>query len=329
MDYILTPAFLVLGTFFLFVTGYSIYAFIKLRKLKRELQETIDRAGTLSEQQERLSGITEQISGIVQSIEQKTAMQIALGESLAQLQQEQGLLEQKTQAARAELRHAQELTKKELELEAEKQRAEFQTKLDVELEELRRLHPKTELEVEVASINRELEVARNTLRLHQEQAKKSAQQEDFVAFHSISLTPPDLRDIELIRQFSPQLSRQDAIFKLIWSEFYQRPIQQLCKTVGCERVRGIYKITNTKNDRMYIGQAVDIAARWKDHCKTGLGIGSMNYKINKFYKALHQEGIENFTFEILEMGDIDLNKQERYWIEFFDAVNFGYNSKVG
>jgi len=34
---------------------------------------------------------------------------------------------------------------------------------------------------------------------------------------------------------------------------------------------GIYKITNINNGKVYIGQAVNIAERWRQHIKRGVG----------------------------------------------------------
>lgn len=82
---------------------------------------------------------------------------------------------------------------------------------------------------------------------------------------------------------------------------------------------------------MYIGQAVDIAARWKEHVKCALGIGSTSYLTNKFYKAMHNAGPENFTFEVIELceGKDYLNAREKYWISFYNSNQFGYNSTIG
>lgn len=126
------------------------------------------------------------------------------------------------------------------------------------------------------------------------------------------------------------MSRQEAFYKLIWTEFYQKPLQALRKVLNADKVTGIYKITNTKSGRMYIGQAVDIGVRWAEHVKCGLGIGSTSYTSNKFYKAMHDEGPENFTFEVLELCDRSkLSDRERYWIDFYNSTSFGYNTKIG
>jgi hypothetical protein len=47
----------------------------------------------------------------------------------------------------------------------------------------------------------------------------------------------------------------------------------LCNNIlGTKTICGIYKITNLNTNMCYIGQAVDMATRWKTHCKCGLGI---------------------------------------------------------
>ena len=76
----------------------------------------------------------------------------------------------------------------------------------------------------------------------------------------------------------------------------------------------------------YIGQAVNVADRWKQHIKRGLGAEAPTR--NKLYPAMSQYGVENFTFELLEECTKDnLDVQEDYWQEFFHAKDFGYSIK--
>ena len=90
---------------------------------------------------------------------------------------------------------------------------------------------------------------------------------------------------------------------------------------------GIYKLTNTKNQKIYIGQAVDIGTRWKDHIKAGLGIDTPN---NMLYSAMMEDGVENFTFEVLEeCGRSHLNDREKYYIAFYRSQEWGYNMSRG
>jgi group I intron endonuclease len=56
---------------------------------------------------------------------------------------------------------------------------------------------------------------------------------------------------------------------------------------------GIYKITNTVNQKVYIGSAVDLKRRKKQHFS-----GRQTNKILK--QAIKKYGVENFKFEVLE-----------------------------
>jgi hypothetical protein len=41
-------------------------------------------------------------------------------------------------------------------------------------------------------------------------------------------------------------------------------------------------------------------------------------------------GVENFSFEVIEECPVDeLNKQEKYWIEYFHGKDYGYNVTGG
>ena len=116
---------------------------------------------------------------------------------------------------------------------------------------------------------------------------------------------------------------------LIWSTYWQKPMTALCNNVlGTSIVTGIYKITNQETGECYIGQAADVAKRWKDHAKCGLGIDTPAG--NKLYKAMQEYGIWNFSWELLEQCErVDLDEKERYYIQLYKSYEFGYNSQRG
>ena len=100
------------------------------------------------------------------------------------------------------------------------------------------------------------------------------------------------------------------------------------RIVGNKTVCGIYKISNLNNNMAYIGQSNNIGLRWKQHIKRGLGAEPQTR--NKLYPAMFEEGVENFTFEIIqECEPKDLNKYEQHWIDFYDTQFYGYNVTKG
>ena len=76
----------------------------------------------------------------------------------------------------------------------------------------------------------------------------------------------------------------------------------------------------------YVGQAVDIADRWRQHIKRGLGAEAPTK--NKLYPAMKTFGVENFTFEVVEeCSKAELNDKEDYWQNYYKAKEFGYSIK--
>lgn len=148
-------------------------------------------------------------------------------------------------------------------------------------------------------------------------------------FYCLSIKQEDLDDIQTLERIKPKLHKPRILCMLIWSTYYQKPMTALCNNIiGVNKKSGIYKITNQKTKQCYIGQAVDIATRWKDHAKCGLGIDTP--VANKLYKAMQEYGLENFSFEILEECNKDmLNEKEKYYIELYQAYEYGYNSNAG
>lgn len=92
---------------------------------------------------------------------------------------------------------------------------------------------------------------------------------------------------------------------------------------------GIYKITNTINNKSYIGQSVDINKRWNNHRSSCFNRKDHSYEY-PLYRAIRKYGINNFTFEILEECLVkELDKKEIYWINYFDSFENGYNQDIG
>ena len=150
-----------------------------------------------------------------------------------------------------------------------------------------------------------------------------------LSFYCIQVSQNDLDDIKILERMKNQLHNPRILSMLIWSTYFQKPMTTLCNNViGTTVKSGIYKITNQKDNMCYIGQAVDLARRWKDHAKCGLGIDTP--ASNKLYKAMIEDGLWNFSFEILEeCSSAQLNEKEKYYIQLYKSYEFGYNSNKG
>lgn len=90
----------------------------------------------------------------------------------------------------------------------------------------------------------------------------------------------------------------------------------------------IYKITNTLNDKIYIGQTVKtVEKRFQQHKNNR---NKPYFSQIVLYKAFNKYGFENFTCEIIEEVENDkLDEREKYWIEYYDSYFNGYNSTLG
>lgn len=98
----------------------------------------------------------------------------------------------------------------------------------------------------------------------------------------------------------------------------------------------IYKITNTKNNKIYIGQTKQsLNKRFKDHVNHAFNSERPNDLNCKLYIAMREEGINHFVIEELERVENTtryfVDKKEIEWISKFDATNpeIGYNTDKG
>lgn len=164
--------------------------------------------------------------------------------------------------------------------------------------------------------------------LIQAQVKEKEIQEN-IDFYCLTLPINDRDDIQRLEKVKKDLHNPRILSMLIWQTFFQKNMTSLCNNVlGTKTVTGIYKITNLNTKMCYIGQAVDVANRWKDHAKCGLGIDTPAG--NKLYAAMMEDGIWNFSWELLESCERTLlDEKEKYYISVYQASEFGYNSNKG
>lgn len=146
-------------------------------------------------------------------------------------------------------------------------------------------------------------------------------------FYRLQLSQADIDEIKRLREVTQYLRDSEPLNKVIWKVYYEKPYTDLIgRVVGNTSRTGIYKITNIENQMCYVGQATNLADRFKQHIKRGIGAETPTR--NKLYPAMLEYGVENFTFEIVEECERSkLNEREDYWQEYFHARDYGYSIK--
>ena len=146
-------------------------------------------------------------------------------------------------------------------------------------------------------------------------------------FYKLTIPKEDLDEIKELREVEKHLRNPEPLNKVIWKCYYEKPTTDLIgRVIGSGTRTGIYKITNLTNQMCYVGQAANLAERWKQHIKRGLGADPVTK--NKLYPAMKAIGVENFSFEVIEECERSkLDEREDYWQDFFKAKEFGYSIK--
>ena len=146
-------------------------------------------------------------------------------------------------------------------------------------------------------------------------------------FYRLNIPEDDLNEIAKIKEILPYLKNKEVLNKVLWKVYYEKPYTDLVgRVIGNKPKTGIYKITNIDNNMCYVGQSVNIAERWKQHIKRALGAEPLTQ--NKLYPAMAEDGVWNFTFEIVEVCEkAQLSEREQYWQKFFGAKEYGYSIK--
>ena len=157
--------------------------------------------------------------------------------------------------------------------------------------------------------------------------KRNEENKNKTDFYKLNLTQDDLDEIYELRKIISHFRNPEPVNKVIWKTYYEKPYTDLVgRVIGSGIHCGIYKITNLQNNMCYVGQSTNIAERWKQHIKRGLGADTPTR--NKLYPIMQAVGVENFSFEIIEeCTKSQLNDREDYWQDFFKAKEFGYSIK--
>jgi group I intron endonuclease len=80
-----------------------------------------------------------------------------------------------------------------------------------------------------------------------------------------------------------------------------------------------YLITNTQNNKVYVGQTQSIPGRWKDHLRTAKYPEKYKVSFSLIHKAIRKWGVDNFIIEQLDVQSSgkDINDSEIKWIAYY------------
>lgn len=148
-------------------------------------------------------------------------------------------------------------------------------------------------------------------------------------FYRVLIGRQEIDDIQCLLSIREKLIYRENLDKLIYDVYISKQVAEMVKRVlKGAAPSGIYKITRLKTGEIYIGKSTDVKKRWTEHCKTAYGVGTIAHSI--LHTTIRKDGIENFTFELLEEVPKDkLTEREKYWITFYDSKNYGLNMREG
>ena len=304
------------------VGAISVYFVLRPRmKVAQELdQETIRKNGELQEENAALHA----------EVYAMTARRDEIGASLQQM------MENNRQSANAVYESCMNEMQEKLATNAQAIGDKYrQDEIDAQSEYLETLHElmmsfKENIQtkrLELSEVESVLANMQSLTNAAVEANKRAHEMAEKANFYRLVLSEEDVREIERLREVTPYLRDSEPLNKVIWKVYYENPYTDMIgRVVGKGVHTGIYKITNLENGMCYIGQAANIADRWKQHIKRGIGAETPTR--NKLYPAMLAIGVENFTFEIVEECDrTKLNEREDYWQDYFKAKEFGYSIK--
>ena len=155
--------------------------------------------------------------------------------------------------------------------------------------------------------------------------KERANQE----WYTIQIPEKYHSDIDyLLNTVAEKVAHPDIISKLVWTEYIKPSMDATLKRLEIKETAGIYKITNVNNNKAYIGKSVNVKKRLQEHFKSAVGIQSIADQA--FHHEILKNGIWNWRIEILNYCDKEqLSEQEKYYIDFFQTQNYGYNKREG
>ena len=108
-----------------------------------------------------------------------------------------------------------------------------------------------------------------------------------------------------------------------------KQINPILKKLNLKAYGSVYKVTNIKTRRVYIGQTtVPLRKRYRSNVVKGWINERKGYENQKFLEELNEEDLK---IEIIDVAvcQYHLDKLEAYWIDYYNSYNDGYNNNYG
>lgn len=181
----------------------------------------------------------------------------------------------------------------------------------------------------LTQLSKEVEQMKNTRDSLNEDILRRKELEEHEEYYRVVVSEFAKADINLLMDVRDKLHIRESLDKLIYETYVSKAVTEMTRRVlSGEAPSGIYKITRLKTGEIYIGKSTDVKKRWTEHCKTAFGVGSIAHSI--LHTTMKKDGIDNFTFELLEKVPKDkLTEREKYWIAFYDTKKYGMNERNG
>lgn len=90
---------------------------------------------------------------------------------------------------------------------------------------------------------------------------------------------------------------------------------------------GIYMIRNKNNNKVYVGQTIDIDSRWMQHRSRLKSKTHENKHLQSAYDLYGKDAFEYILLE--ECNEEELDEKEIFYIQYYDSYNNGYNQDLG
>lgn len=230
--------------------------------------------------------------------------------------------------------------------ELEKNKELYQQKLDFQLKEEEKTKREwlekdleefsKEINLEKEKANQELLAVKSKLKekekiqeAYGQEVARRREIEEKEDYFKVGFTKEELEDIETLRGISGKLNNKDNLNKMLYDTYCSKNVAAMTKRIlNGKAPSGIYKITRLKTGEIYIGKSTNVKDRWIQHCKTVFHVGTIAHSI--LHTTMEKDGIENFTFELLEEVPKDkLTEREKFWIDFYKSKEYGLNERKG